>query len=114
MQALDHVLGNGAHRAGDQNHFSRKINLDHLIYPEELQLHYMIPYFSNAATALIPCSNAFLTSFSPRAFSSALVKTSSAASSGPTQIPSMSPKRKSPGRMRIAPISMAIRKSTTL
>ncbi len=36
----------------------------------------MIPYFSNAATALLPSSMAFLTSFSPRAFSSARVKTS--------------------------------------
>jgi hypothetical protein len=35
---------------------------------------YMIPCFSNAATALLPSSRAFLTSFSPRAFSSAFVK----------------------------------------
>src|SRR5438477_9521669 len=58
----------------------------------------MIPCFSNAATALLPSSRAFLTSFSPRAFSSALVKASVAASAGITQTPSMSPNRKSPGR----------------
>ena len=46
---------------------------------------YMIPCFSNAATALLPSSRAFLTSFSPRAFSSALVKASVAASAGITQ-----------------------------
>src|SRR2546426_5270129 len=42
----------------------------------------MIPCFSNASTALLPSSRAFLTSFSPRAFSSAFVKASVPASTG--------------------------------
>ena len=75
---------------------------------------YMIPYFSNALTALLPSSMAFFTSFSPRAFSSARVKTSVSASAGTNNTPSMSPKIISPGRTRTAPISTGMRKSTTL
>src|SRR6202044_4210393 len=107
------MLSDGAHRAGDQNNLAGEIDLNHGLRSQPWPRYYIIPCFSNAATALLPSSNAFLTSFSPRAFSSALLNTSVAASTGITQTPSMSPKRNTPGRMRNALISMAMRKSTT-
>src|SRR6516165_5886732 len=75
---------------------------------------YITPFFSNAATAVLPSSSAFFTSRSPRTFSSARVKTSVAASAGTTQTPSISPNTMSPGRTRTHPISTGIRKSNTL